>query len=91
LTQRSDRDPTLRLRIALLAQFAASVDGLPDRVPADECAAALLAYRSNALAWLVPQCVASAGQARFEPAVPAPLVDAAARRLIASLRAASVA
>jgi hypothetical protein len=91
LAQRSDRDPTMRLRIALLAQFAASVDGLAERRLADDCAAALLAYRSNALAWLVPLCVATASPGASELPAPAPVVDAAGRRLIASLRAAAVA
>lgn len=88
LAQRSDRDPTLRFRIALLALAASSVEGVPDQRVADDCVAMLASYRANALAWLVPLCASSAGQPAFEVKDPHANLDLAARRLVTALRAA---
>ncbi len=85
LTQPSDRDATLRTRIALLALAGATLDGV-DRKIDDECAAALAAYRSSVLAWLVPLCVASNGASAFVIPNPPATVDAAGRRLVAVLK-----
>ena len=87
LTQPSERDATLRTRIALLALAGATLDGV-ERRTADECAAALAAYRSSVLAWLVPLCVASAGQEAFVIPNPPATVDVAGRRLVAVLKSA---
>jgi hypothetical protein len=85
LIQPSERDATLRARIALLALCGATIDGV-DRRTADDCAAALAAYRSSALAWLVPLCVASAGDDHFVIPNPPATLDDAGRRLVAILR-----
>jgi hypothetical protein len=85
LIQPSERDATLRARIALLALAGATIDGVDRRI-ADDCAAALAAYRSSALAWLVPLCVASAGDDRFVIPNPPATLDDAGRRLVAILR-----
>jgi hypothetical protein len=85
LIQPSERDATLRARIALLALAGATIDGV-DRRTADDCAAALAAYRSAVLAWLVPLCVASAGTDQFVIPAPPAAVDDAGRRLVAILR-----
>lgn len=85
LIQPSERDATLRARIALLALGGATIDGV-DRRMADDCEAALAAYRSAALAWLVPLCVASAGDDEFVIPNPPAAVDDAGRRLVAILR-----
>jgi hypothetical protein len=90
LTQPSERDATLRTRIALLALAGETLDGV-ERRAADDCAAALGAYRSSVLAWLVPLCVASAGQETFVIPAPPASVDAAGRRLVGVLKAAVVA
>jgi len=87
LTAPSERDTTLRTRIALLALAGATLDGV-DRRSTDECEAALAAYRSSVLAWLVPLCVASAGTDSFLIPNPPVTVDAAGRRLIAVLKSA---
>jgi hypothetical protein len=85
LIQPSERDATLRARIALLALAGATLDGL-DRRTTDECENALATYRSTVLAWLVPLCVASAGVDGFViPNPPAP-VDVAGRRLVTVLK-----
>ncbi len=81
----SERDATLRARIALLALAGATIDGV-DRRTADDCATALATYRSAVLAWLVPLCVASAGNDEFVIPNPPASVDDAARRLVAILR-----
>jgi hypothetical protein len=85
LIQPSERDATLRARIALLALAGATVDGI-ERRTADECLAALATYRSSVLAWLVPLCVASAGNEEFVIPSPPANVDDAGRRLVAVLR-----
>jgi hypothetical protein len=85
LVQPSERDATLRTRIALLALAGASIDGV-DRRTADDCASALAAYRSSVLAWLVPLCVASAGAEAFVIPSPPVTVDAAGRRLVGVLK-----
>ena len=85
LTQPSERDATLRTRIALLALAAAAVEGVDGRT-ADDCAAGLAAYRSAVLAWLVPLCVASAGNDAFVIPPPPAGVDAAGRKLVAVLK-----
>jgi hypothetical protein len=85
LVQPSERDTTLRTRIALLALAGASIDGV-DRRAADDCASALAAYRSSVLAWLVPLCVASAGAEAFVIPSPPVTVDAAGRRLAGVLK-----
>lgn len=87
LTKPSERDATLRTRIALLALAGATLDGV-ERRTADDCATALAAYRSSVLAWLVPLCVASAGQEAFVIPNPPGAVDAAGRRLVAVLKSA---
>ena len=87
LTQPSERDATLRTRIALLALAGATLEGV-DRRTADETEAALAAYRSSVLAWLVPLCIASAGTEAFVIPSPPATVDAAGRRLIAVLKTA---
>jgi hypothetical protein len=87
LTQPSERDATLRTRIALLALAGAAVEGVDART-ADDCAAALGAYRSAVLAWLVPLCVASAGSTGFVIPPPPATVDRAGRKLVAALKAA---
>jgi hypothetical protein len=85
LVQPSERDATLRTRIALLALAGASIEGV-DRRAADDCASALAAYRSSVLAWLVPLCVASAGAEAFVIPSPPVTVDAAGRRLVGVLK-----
>lgn len=87
LVQPSERDATLRTRIALLALAGATLDGV-DRRNTEESDAALSTYRSSVLAWLVPLCVASAGNDSFVIPNPPPAVDAAGRRLVAVLKAA---
>ena len=83
----SERDTTLRTRIALLALAGATLDGV-DRRSTDECEAALAAYRSAVLAWLVPLCVASAGAESFVIPNPPVTVDVAGRKLVAVLKSA---
>jgi outer membrane biosynthesis protein TonB len=85
LTKPAERDATLRTRIALLALAGATFDGV-DRRTGEECTAALGAYRSSVLAWLVPLCVASAGADTFVIPSPPATVDAAGRRLVAVLK-----
>jgi hypothetical protein len=85
LTRPSERDATLRTRIALLALAGATLDGV-DRRAADDCAAAMAAYRSSVLAWLVPLCVASAGDDSFVIPSPPATVDVAGRRLVSVLK-----
>jgi hypothetical protein len=85
LIQPSERDATLRARIALLALAGATIDGV-ERRTTDECLAALAGYRSSVLAWLVPLCVASAGNNEFVIPNPPANVDDAGRRLVAVLR-----
>jgi hypothetical protein len=87
LIRPSDRDPQLRLRIALLALAGATIEGAPRSATA-ECALALSAYRSAVLAWLVPLCVASGSSGRGAMTTAPAHVDAAARRLAAALVAA---
>jgi len=87
LLQPSDRDATLRTRIALLQLAGTTFDGA-DRRAAAECESALAAYRSSILAWLVPLCVASAGSDSFVIPSPPAAVDTAGRRLVAALKAA---
>jgi hypothetical protein len=89
LTQPSERDATLRTRIALLALAGSTIEGV-DRRTADECDAALAAYRSSVLAWLVPLCVASAGADAFVIPSPPPTVDTTGRRLIGALKPAVI-
>jgi hypothetical protein len=87
LTQPSERDATLRTRIALLALAGAAVEGVDGRT-ADDCAAALAGYRSAVLAWLVPLCVASAGNDAFVIPAPPAGVDSAGRKLVGVLKTA---
>jgi hypothetical protein len=87
LTQPSERDATLRARIALLIMSGETLDGV-ERKLAEACASALAAYRSSVLAWLVPLCVASAGAEVYVIPMPPPALDAAGRRLVAVLKAA---
>jgi hypothetical protein len=89
LIQPSERDATLRTRIALLALAGATLDGVDTR-SAEECATALGAYRSAVLAWLVPLCVASAGAESYVIPAPPATVDVAGRRLVAVLKLAVV-
>jgi len=81
----AERDATLRARIALLALAATSLDGV-DRRTGEECEAALAAYRSAAIAWFVPLCVASAGADSFVVPNPPAAVDAAGRKLVGVLK-----
>jgi hypothetical protein len=83
----SERDATLRTRIALLALAGSTFDGV-DRRATEECESALAAYRSSVLAWLVPLCVASAGAESFVIPPPPAVVDAAGRKLVAVLKSA---
>jgi hypothetical protein len=85
LMQPSERDATLRARIALLALAGETIEGVDSRT-ADECTAALAAYRSSVLAWLVPLCVASAGSDAYVIPAPPAGVDAAGRKLVAVLK-----
>ena len=85
LIQPSERDATLRARIALLALAGATLDGV-DRRTTEECEAALATYRSSVLAWLVPLCVASVNVESFVIPNPPATVDAAGRRLVAVLK-----
>jgi len=87
LLQPSERDATLRTRIALLALAGSSFDGVDRRITED-CESALAAYRSSVLAWLVPLCVASAGAESFVIPPPPATVDGAGRRLVAVLKSA---
>ena len=87
LVQPSVRDATLRTRIALLALAGATLDGV-DRRNTEESEAALSTYRSSVLAWLVPLCVASAGDDAFVIPNPPAAVDAAGRRLVGVLKGA---
>ena len=87
LLQPSERDATLRTRIALLALAGATFEGV-DRRTAEECSAALASYRSSVLAWLVPLCVASANTENLVIPNPQPAVDDAGRRVVAMLRSA---
>jgi hypothetical protein len=87
LTQPSERDATLRTRIALLALAGATLDGV-ERRAAEECASALTAYRAAALAWLVPLCVASAGADAFVIPNPPAKIDEAGRRAVAAIKTA---
>jgi hypothetical protein len=85
LMQPSERDTTLRTRLALLVLAGATIDGV-DRRAADDCASALAEYRSSVLAWLVPLCVASAGAEAYVIPTPPVTVDAAGRRLVGILK-----
>ncbi len=85
LMQPSERDPNLRVRIALLALAGAAIDGV-DANLARESAAALGIYRAATLAWLVPLCVASA-QAPPAYAPPPAALDLAGRRVVRALGA----
>lgn len=87
LIKPSERDATLRTRIALLTLAASTLDGV-DRRNTSECESSLAAYRSAILAWLVPLCVASAGSESFVIPNPPATVDAAGRRLVGALKAA---
>jgi len=88
LLHTSDRDATIRFHLALLAIGAEAVDGLGHAALAADAAINLVSYRSNAVAWLGPACIASAGRPGHAlPAPPAGL-DAAGRRLLTSLKAA---
>jgi hypothetical protein len=87
LLQPSPRDATLRTRIALLALAGSNLDG-GNAKSAIDGAAALGAYRSAALAWLVPLCVASANSDSFVIPSPPPSVDDAGRTVVAALKAA---
>jgi hypothetical protein len=89
LIQPSERDATLRTRIALLALAGATLDGVDTR-SAEECATALAAYRSAVLAWLVPLCVASAGADAYVIPSPPAVADVAGRRLVGVLKLAVV-
>lgn len=88
LVRCTDRDPTLRFHLALLGVGAEAIDGLHDSAHGGECAVMLVSYRANALAWLGPACVASAGHPGGALPDPTPALDAAGRRLVATLRAA---
>jgi hypothetical protein len=85
--QRVDRDPTVRLHLALLGLAADGVDGI-DPAAVSPCLMALASYRANALAWLAPACAASVGQPAFVLPLPSPNLDAAGRGLVAALRTA---
>jgi hypothetical protein len=87
LMQSSERDASLRTRIALLALAGTTLDGTEKRAGA-ACTAALRAYCSAALAWLVPLCVASAGAESFVVPNAPPALDDAGRKLVAALKAA---
>ncbi len=86
LLQPSDRDAGVRLRVALLALAGASIEGGADRERRDIATAALAAYRSAALAWLVPLCGASSGNAPPATVPPPNAADDAGRRVVAALR-----
>lgn len=85
LTRPSDRDATLRTRIALLALAGAMLDGV-ERRAAEECVSALTAYRTAALAWLVPLCVASAKAETFVIPNPPATIDEAGRKAVAAIK-----
>jgi pyruvate/2-oxoglutarate dehydrogenase complex dihydrolipoamide acyltransferase (E2) component len=87
LLQPSERDSTLRTRIALLALAGAQLEGADARA-AETVRTALAAYRSAILAWLVPLCVASAGATSFVIPMPAAGVDEGGRAVVAALKAA---
>jgi hypothetical protein len=87
LIKPSERDATLRTRIALLTLAASTLDGVDQRNTA-ECESSLAAYRSALLAWLVPLCVASAASDSFVIPAPPATVDAAGRRLVGALKSA---
>jgi hypothetical protein len=87
LMQSSERDASLRTRIALLALAGTTLDGTEKRAAA-ACTAALRGYCSAALAWLVPLCVASAGAETFVVPNAPPALDDAGRKLVAALKAA---
>jgi hypothetical protein len=90
LLRTSDRDPTMRFHLVLVALGAEAIDGLGNPGVAADAAVALVSYRANVLAWLSPACVASAGVTGPPPALPAPPpgLDAAARRLVSALKTA---
>lgn len=88
LLQRSERDATLRLRIALLAMAGASLDGVDNATATEEISAALATYRSAVLAWLVPLSIQSATSPSFAIPEPPAAVDVAGRRLATALDAA---
>jgi hypothetical protein len=87
LMQSSERDASLRTRIALLALAGTTLDGTEKRAAA-ACTAALRGYCSAALAWLVPLCVASAGAETFVVPNAPPALDDAGRKLVTALKAA---
>jgi hypothetical protein len=87
LMQSSERDASLRTRIALLALAGTTLDGTEKRAAA-ACTTALRGYCSAALAWLVPLCVASAGAEAFVVPNAPPALDDAGRKLVAALKAA---
>ncbi len=88
LLRSSDRDATIRFHLALLAFGAEAVDGLGHAALAADAAINLVAYRANAVAWLGPACVASAGRPGGTIPNPPAGLDAAGRRLLSSLKAA---
>jgi hypothetical protein len=88
LLRSSDRDATIRFHLALLALGAEAVDGLGHAALAADAAINLVSYRANAVAWLGPACVASAGRPGGTLPNPPAGLDAAGRRLLGSLKAA---
>lgn len=90
LLRSTERDPTIRFHLALLALGAEAIDGLSNASLAADVAVMLVSYRANALAWLGPACVASAGVTGPPAGLPAPTagLDAAGRRLVTTLKAA---
>ncbi len=85
LARPSNRDPHLRLRIALLGLAGSTLEGVP-RAAADTALTALTAYRAALLAWMIPLCVASEASAATPP--PPSDIDVAGRRVAAALGAA---
>ena len=83
LVRPSNRDPQLRLRIALLGLAGSTLEGVP-RAAADTALNALTAYRSALLAWMIPLCVASEAAAATPPPPPSD-IDVAGRRVAAAL------
>lgn len=88
LLRSSQRDPTLRFHLALLALFGEAVDGVAHAAVAADCAVNLVAYRAKATAWLGPACVASAGRPGSPLPDPPAALDEAARALLAALKSA---
>ena len=80
----SDREPTLRFHLALLA-FAGEAVEATEPTLARDLATALLSYRANAMAWLGQATIASAGASGIHAPPPPPQLNAAGLRLVTAL------